>query len=138
MNHTPKTVAVALALLLLIASLATFPAHADITTYNKASLTGTYRQVKPQAVPTSLTAVVAGVDAYLDGIVIVIPAAAAASGVTVTIQDGQGTPIPLIPAITTGGASVSVGSFPFGYWCPGGISIQASGAGTYFYASWRQ
>lgn len=100
-------------------------------------------QVKPQAVPTSLTKV-AVIDAYLKGCWVYQPA-----GVTVTIQDNQASPIPFFPAITT---SVTTGSLVlfsgasdgtnkligYRYWAPNGFSIVASGAGAYFQCSWSQ
>lgn len=100
-------------------------------------------QTKPMAVPQSLTKV-ATADAYLKGCTITQPA-----GVTVTLQDNQGSPIPIIPAVTftvttqtifKWGDAPSPGS-PMGayrYWAPGGFSIIASGAGATFQCSWSQ
>jgi hypothetical protein len=100
-------------------------------------------QIKPQAVPTSLTKV-AYSDAYLKGMTIYQPI-----GVTVIVQDNQGSPIPIVPAYSPTqamttlflfSAAASPGSPMAGYryWAPGGFSIIASGAGAFFQASWSQ
>ncbi|HVZ39369.1 MAG TPA: hypothetical protein VHI13_08840 [Candidatus Kapabacteria bacterium] len=91
-----------------------------------------YVQIKPQAVPTSLTAV-AKSDAYLDQVVI-----SCTGTPTVTLQDNQGTPVPLIPTLQTAAGTIYVMSFPRWYWTPGGFSISASTSGCNWYASWRQ
>lgn len=100
-------------------------------------------QIKPQAVPTSLT-VVANADAYIKGIWLYQPA-----GVSVTVQDNQGSPIPMIPATSPAAATATMYLFSaaaspgspmagYRYWAPGGFSIQASGAGAFFQCSWSQ
>ncbi len=95
-------------------------------------------QILPQAVPTSLTAV-ATQDAYLDLLVISVPLGIA---VNITVQDAQGTPVAVLPAISPLPGTVSVIRFgdalSTGYYCPGGFSVQASVSGATFYAAWKQ
>jgi hypothetical protein len=106
---------------------------ASPTLYN-ASQPAAVVQIKPQAVPTSTT-VVATVDAYIVGLTISVPTG---STITVTVADGQGSPIPLIPATPLVGPVTYVVNIPFGYWCPSGFTVLASGAGATYYAVWRQ
>jgi hypothetical protein len=101
-------------------------------------------QTKPQAVPQSLTKV-AVVDAYLKGCSIYQPA-----NVSITLQDNQASPVPIIPATTfttatqttfvfgANGSQPGQGVITYGYWAPNGFSISASGAGAYFQCAWRQ
>lgn len=90
--------------------------------------------IKPQAVPTSLTAI-ASSEASIIGLVITNPTA---SAITILLQDGQGSPIPLLGTNSLAANTTTVANIPFGYWCPGGWSIQAGGAGLTYYATWRQ
>ncbi len=103
-------------------------ASADFVFYAKPN-GGT--EIKPQAIPTSLTTVVTG-DVHLSNLCIIV----ASGAPTVTVQDMQGTPIPILPGITT--ANGTFYYLPPGmlYWAVGGFKIQASGVGAYIYASW--
>lgn len=89
-------------------------------------------EIKPQAIPNTLTTVVTG-DVHLTNLVIIV----ASGAPTVTVQDKQGTPIPLFSSIAT--ANGTTYFLPPGmlYFVPGGFTIQASGSGAYIYASWK-
>jgi hypothetical protein len=115
--------------LLLVVFLAVVSAFADLPSFAKPN--GEV-EIKPQAIPTSITTVVTG-DVHLTNLVIMV-----VSGTpTVTVQDLQGTPVPLLSAITTANGTtyfIPPGMF---YFCPGGFTISASGTGAFFYASWK-
>jgi hypothetical protein len=115
-----------LALFLLLASSLAF---GDLTKYGKPN---GETEIKPQAIPTSLTTVVTG-DVHLTNLVIMV----VSGSPTVTVQDLQGTPVPLLPGVTTVNGTTYF--LPPGvlYYCPGGFAITSSGAGAYFYASWK-
>ena len=109
--------------------LASVSAFADLASFAKPNGD---TEIKPQAIPATLTTVVTG-DVHLTNLVIIV-----VSGTpTVTVQDKQGTPIPLLSAITTTNGTTYYLPASMQYFCPGGFSIQASGSGAYFYASWR-
>jgi hypothetical protein len=93
-------------------------------------------QVKPQAVPTSTTAVTT-YDAYLQTITISNPTAGA---ITFTLSDRQGSPIAAIPTVSIPANTVYVVVWPEGrsYWCPGGFTVSAGGAGLTFYGAFKQ
>ncbi len=103
--------------------------YADMATFAKPN--GDI-EIKPQAVPTSTTTVVTG-DVHLTNLTITV-----VSGTpTITVADKQGTPIPLFSAITTTNGTTYFLPPGMYYYCPGGFTIVASGAGANFYASWR-
>lgn len=89
-------------------------------------------QIKPQAMPTALTTV-ATADAFLKGVTITNPTA---NAITALVEDGQGVPVPFLGTIAIAAHSTEV--LPYGYWCPGGFSVQAGGAGLDYYATWKQ
>ena len=91
-------------------------------------------QIKPQAVPTSSTAVT-GYDAYLKMITVTNTTAGA---LTFTLADGQAAPVAVLQAVPIAANTTYVISFPSLYWCPGGFTVAASGAGLRFYATWTQ
>jgi hypothetical protein len=91
-------------------------------------------QIKPQAVPSSST-VVTKVDAYLKTITVTNTTSGA---VTFTLQDGQGSPIAVLSAVSVAANTTYVIVFPALYWCPGGFTVQASSTGLNFYGAWRQ
>ena len=134
------------------------PIFADLTAYDAPKASGStppfrlYKQILPQAVPTSLTAVVtqltgctsavtggtagtmaAGCGVYINTLVISCPTGSAG---TLIVQDFQSTPVLLVPTITNTANTVYSLAFPW-YWSPGGFKIhQASGSGCTFYATW--
>jgi hypothetical protein len=98
-------------------------------------------QVKPQAVPTS-TGNVAFVDAYLKSVTISNPTA---SPITFTLADRQGSPIAALGAVSIAANTTYVVVWCSDcslkasmYWCPGGFTVLAGGAGLTWYGSWRQ
>jgi hypothetical protein len=91
-------------------------------------------QIKPQAVPTSITAVTS-FDAYLQTITITNTTAGA---LTFTLADRQGTPVAVMSAVSIAANTTYVISFPSLYWCPSGFTVLASGVGLNFYGAWRQ
>ncbi len=104
-------------------------AFGDLATFSKPN---GETEIKPQAIPATLTTVITG-DVHLTNLVIIV----VSGSPTVTVQDKQGTPIPLLSAITTTNGTtyyIPPGMF---YYCPGGLSIQSSGPGAYVYASWK-
>ncbi len=143
-----------LATLLLFCS----PIFADLTVYDAPRATGStppfrqYKQILPQAVPTSLTAVVtqltgctnaitggtagtlvAGCGVYLNTLVISCPTGSAG---TIIVQDFQSTPVLLIPTISVSANVTYTYAFNW-YWALGGFKIhQATGTGCTFYATW--
>lgn len=130
----------------------------DLTSYDKPRLPmgstqfKSYRQILPQAISGSLTAVVtqlvgcsnavtggiapvmtAGCGVYIDNLTVSCPTGSAG---TVLVQDLQATPIALVPTISTAANTIYVLPFIW-YWAPGGFKIQqVSGSGCTFYASW--
>jgi hypothetical protein len=90
-------------------------------------------QVKPQAVPASVT-VVAIYDAYLQMVTVTNTTAGA---LTFTLADRQSTPVAVLSAVSIAANTTYVITFPL-YWCPGGFTVLAGGSGLNFYASWRQ
>jgi hypothetical protein len=92
------------------------------------------RQIKPQAVPTSTTAVTT-VDAYIRQITV---ANTSAGAINFTVADRQGTPIAFVPTVAIGPNTLYVVVIPKNYWAPGGFTVLASGSGLVYYASWRQ
>ena len=91
-------------------------------------------QIKPQAVPTSSTAVT-GYDAYLKTITVTNTTAGA---LTFTLADRQAAPIAVLQAVSIAANTTYVIVFPSLYWCPGGFTVASSGAGLNFYAAWTQ
>jgi|ERR1039458_1729143 hypothetical protein len=93
-------------------------------------------QIKPQAVPTSPTAVTSK-DAYISMLTFNNTSGGA---LVVTIVDGQASPI----AVPGSGASIAAGTsyiiaFPApGYWCPGGFTVSTTSTGMTMYGAWRQ
>ena len=86
---------------------------------------------KAGAIPTTATRVTVG-DAYISQIVL----SGGATGVTVTITDGNG--IIVLNAVSLAANSTYVISFPEGYWCQGGFSIFANAAGSSFQIKLKQ
>ena len=109
------------------------PLRADLTSYtiSPKSAAAPSIMIAPQTMPQTLTSVVSQ-DVYLVGLTVAAPA-----GVTVLVQDKNGTPIPLVPTVTGATNVLWVLNLPFLYWCPGGFSVQAGGASVYFYAVWK-
>lgn len=124
MKTIPRILAAAL--LLALSSFAQSP-----TLLNKQVLNGRVH-FAPQAMPTALTSVTKN-NALIYMIVV-----SATGAQTVLIQDGQGTPIPVFPSFTTATGTLYVAYFADGYYCPGGISVQAGGAGVNYYLSFGQ
>lgn len=91
-------------------------------------------QIKPQAVPTSTTIVTTD-DAYIRQVVISNPTAGA---ITFTLADRQASPIALFGAVSIAANTTVEVAIAYLYWCPGGFTVIASGAGLTFFASWRQ
>ena len=93
-------------------------------------------QIKPQAVPTSTTNV-AFSDAYLKGITVNNPTSGA---IAFSICDRQATPVCVPGAASIAANTTYILVWPDGrlYWCPGGFTVIASGAGLTFYGAWRQ
>ncbi len=91
-------------------------------------------QIKPQPVPTSTTAV-AVYDAYLKTVTVTNTTAGA---LTFTLADAQATPVAVLSAVLIAANTTYVIVFPDSYWCPGGFTVTASGAGLTFYAAWKQ
>jgi hypothetical protein len=137
--------------LLLIAALAAFTiiaafAQNSVATCNNASIPvcgmgapQSRVQVKPQAVPTSTTAI-ATVDAYLRMITISNPTAGA---ITFTLADRQGSPISALGAVSIGANTTYIVIWAkeedeMGYWCPNGFTLTSSGSGLTWYGAWRQ
>lgn len=114
---------------ILLFVLASVSAFADLASFPKPNGD---TEIKPQAIPTSLTTVVTG-DVHLTNLVIMV----SSGSPTITVQDKQGVPIPILPAITTTNGTTYFLPASMFYYCPGGFSISASGTGAYFYASWR-
>lgn len=83
------------------------------------------------AIPTSQTDVVSKT-VYVSQLVLIV-----ATGTTVTVNDKQGSPIPMYPAIVT--TSGTVYFMPPGLlWrAKGGFTVQASGAGAYLYCTYK-
>lgn len=118
-----------MAALALACSFASF--GASPTLLQKGQLSGKVHFV-PQTMPTSLT-VVTPSDAYIVQIVIM-----ATTAVTITVQDNQGSPIPIYPTFTSAAGTVYMAYFADGYYAPKGFSVQAGGAGVTYYASFFQ
>ncbi len=119
-------------ILALVVSLSFRPVFAAAPTLlNKGNFSG-YVHFKPQAVPTGVTVVTPN-DALIDMIVVT-----ATSATTFSISDGQGTPIPIYPTVTTTSQTTYMASFPAGYYAPGGIIITAGGSGLTYYMSFKQ
>jgi hypothetical protein len=125
-----------------LASLLAAPAFAQLNTCNTATIPicqpGSGNgdvQIKPQAVPTSTT-IVAASDAFLKSITVTN---ATGSAITVTIADRQASPVSLA-AISVAAGTTYILTWLDGrlYWCPGGWTILASGAGATFEATFRQ
>lgn len=91
-------------------------------------------QVKPQAVPTS-TGNVAFVDSYLKSVTV---ANTTAGAITFTLADRQASPIAVLSAVSIAANTTYVIVFATPYWCPGGFTVLAGGAGLNFYSAWRQ
>lgn len=90
-------------------------------------------QIKPQAVPTSTT-VVGASDAYLKTITVTNTTAGA---LTFTLADRQASPIAVLSAVSVAANTTYLIVFPVPYWCPGGFTVAASGAGLNFYGAFR-
>lgn len=116
-------------ILLLTLSAASF---ADMTTYDKAVHLGNEVQMKPVALASGTTSVVSQ-DVFLTSLFIM-----ATSSITVTVQDKQGTPIPIFASLSTAAGTTYFLPPGVRYWCSGGISVVTSGPGAYIYASWEQ
>jgi hypothetical protein len=91
-------------------------------------------QIKPQAVPTSSTAVTT-YDAYLHTITI---ANTTSGALTFTLADRQASPVSAMSAVSIAANRTYVIVFPNGYWCPGGFTVIASGSGLTWYGRWAQ
>ncbi len=115
---------------ILILALFCSSAFADWTTFSKPN--GDF-EIKPQAIPGTLTTVITG-DIHLTNLVITV-----SSGTpVVTVQDKQGTPVPLLAGITTVTGTTYFLPSGIEYYCPGGISVSATGGGTaYIYLSFK-
>lgn len=101
------------------------------TTVTPKPLATTEYQIRPQAVPSTATDIVSG-DAYLVGGTLTTGTSASAC----TIQDKQGTPIPIMNALAI--AANTVYNFQFSNrWMPGGITWSCTAA-TSGYFSFRQ
>jgi hypothetical protein len=130
---------------------------ADLTNYPKARPAnfqyGLYRQILPQPIPTSLSAVITqftGCASAQGGVApttlgncgvfvdfIVVSCAAGAAG-TVVVQDQQSTPRAIVPTVTIAASTVYLFNLTWA-WAPGGVSVQqAGGTGCTFYMSWGQ
>jgi hypothetical protein len=90
-------------------------------------------QIKPQAVPTAITAVTL-YDAYLQTVTITNTTSGA---LTFTLADRQGTPVAVLSAISVAANTTYVVVFPSFYWCPNGFTVIASGSGLNYYAAGR-
>jgi hypothetical protein len=91
-------------------------------------------QLKPQAVPTSTTAVTPA-DAYLQTVTVTNTTSGA---LTFTLADRQVSPVAVMTAVSIAANTTYVIAFPNLYWCPGGFTVAASGSGLNFYAAWKQ
>ncbi len=91
-------------------------------------------QIRPQAVPTSATAIT-GYDAYLKTVTVTNTTGGA---ITFTLTDRQASPIDAISAVSIAANTTYVITFPNFYWCAGGFKVSAGGAGLVYYAAWRQ
>ena len=95
------------------------------------TFSGRYHFV-PQATPTALTAVTAS-NAYIEGIWI---SNADTVSHTILLQDAS--TIPILPSVSIPAKTAVSIPIPWYYYAPGGFSIQdATGAGSYYYISWR-
>ena len=91
-------------------------------------------QIKPMAVPTSLTAV-ATQDAYLKTVTVTNTTS---GSLTFTLADRQASPVAVLAAVSIAGNTTYVIVFPSPYWCPSGFTALASGSGLNMFAAWRQ
>lgn len=105
---------------------------ADITTYDKAVHLGPEVHIKPVALANGTTSIVSQ-DIFLTSLFIT-----ATGTITVTVQDKQGSPIPLFSGLTTAAGTTYFLPPGIRYWCSGGLTVITSGTGAYFYASWEQ
>jgi hypothetical protein len=95
--------------------------------------------VKPNAVPTSATVVVA-TDAYLQSLTVSNPTGGV---INFSLCDRQVSPVCVLPVVpisncTATTSCVYVIGWPDSYWCPGGFTVLGSGSGLTFSVSWRQ
>lgn len=114
-------------------SLLTAPLGADLTTYDKAVHLGNEVHIKPALLTSGTTSIVSQ-DVFLTTLVLIVPTSGAT---TITVQDKQGTPIPLFPGITVTSGTTYFLAPNIRYWCSGGFSVTANG-NVYLYASWEQ
>ncbi len=118
-------------MLLILAALALFAASPTI--YQPTEGSGLV-QIKPQAVPTSTTAVATS-DAWLQGLTITNTSGGA---LTVTVASRESSPVALLEAVSIAANTTYIVSLPYGHWLPSGFTIAASGSGLNYYAKWRQ
>jgi hypothetical protein len=90
--------------------------------------------IKPQAAPTSLTAVTT----YDSSVIAVTVTNTAVSALTFTLQSRETVPVALLSAVSIAPNTTYVVSLPYGHWMVNGMSVQASGAGLIYYIQWRQ
>lgn len=95
-------------------------------------------QIKPTAVPTTWTQVTSK-ESYVSLLHVSIPTG---SGIVVSVRDGQGSPISLVPDIVTAVNQIYLIRWSIdtdlGYWALGGFSIKATAAGATFFTTFRQ
>lgn len=91
-------------------------------------------KIKPQAAPTSL-AVVGAADAYIKEVSVTNTTG---SAITFTLADRQGSPIAELSAISVPANGVYVIVYVVPYWCPGGFTVIAGGAGLNYFVAWQQ
>lgn len=121
--------------LLLTALLISISAFAQTPTMTPVYSTATADwQIKPIAVPTMTTTVIAA-DAYLKTITVSNPTSGA---ITFSVCDKQGSAICVLGAVSVAANTSYVIAWPAYYWCPSGFTVLAGGSGLTFYASWRQ
>jgi hypothetical protein len=90
-------------------------------------------QIKPKAMPFSAASTVTTLDAFLRVLTVTNTTAGA---LTVTVLDGQATPVALLQGYSIAANSEQTFQFDTPYYLPGGFNVQASATGLNYFCAW--